>query len=187
MAKNDTLVESLTEIMRKNNVIAQDQAKAIKKVFYDRSKPSFVDFLLEEGLVSRAAILNALSEHYNVPAFDVVGHFFDHNLLRKFPKGVLLRNTIIPLQVDVNMLIVIASEPDNPELLPKIGEHVSYNVRFLVGIEQDIIDAAREFYDLSPAQEVQSSTQEGQRDVDRRKKRLERKEAEEILLEEEED
>jgi hypothetical protein len=176
MKKEETLVEQLTNILVKNNVIAEDKAKAIKKVFKDRSKPVFVNFLLEEDLVPRNEILNALAEYYKVPAFDVVGHFFDHFLLRKFPEDTLIRNVMIPLEVDENMLIVIASQPDNPELLSIIGDSVSYDVRFMVGIDQDIIDAIREFYDLSPSQVPE--------DEDIRREHIERGEAEHTLLEE---
>ena len=73
-----TFVERLVDIFVKRNTIAADKAPAIKKLFYDRSKPSFVNFLLEEDLLSREDILNALSDYYNVPAFDVEGYFFEH-------------------------------------------------------------------------------------------------------------
>jgi MshEN domain len=147
MSRQETFVEKLVDIFIRNGIFKEDKAKAIKKIFYDRAKSSFVNFLLEEGLVSRGQILNALSEYYKVPAFDVVGYFFDYHQLHKFPKGVLLRNAMIPLEVDENMLIMIASEPDNEELLVKIGEYVSYDVRFMVGIALDITDAVSEFYD----------------------------------------
>ena len=179
MSKHETFVDGLTDIFVKNNIIAADKAKAIKKLFADRAKPSFINFLLEEGLISRSAILNALSEYYKVPAFDVVGHFFKHHYLHMFPQGVLLRNAMIPLKQDQNMLIMIASEPNNPELLPKIGEHVSYNIRFMVGIQQDIIDAIREFYELSITQvDI---------DEDHLREKREQKEVEGVLIEDIED
>lgn len=179
MSKHETFVDGLTDIFVKNNIVTPDKAKAIKKLFWDRSKPSFVNFLLKEGLISRSAILNALSEYYKVPAFDVVGHFFEHHYLHMFPEGVLLRNAMIPLERDQNMLIMIASEPDNPELLAKIGEHVSYDVQFQVGIAQDIIDAIREFYELSITQvEI---------DEDHLEEKREQREVEGVLIEDVED
>ncbi|MEX0940453.1 MAG: hypothetical protein WDZ41_03775 [Candidatus Babeliales bacterium] len=176
MTKLKTFVEGFSDILVKNNVIETDRAKAIKKLFYDSAKPSFVYFLLEEGLIDREDILNALSEYYRVPAFDVVGHFFDHHLVRKFPKDLLLRNAMIPLEVDENMLIVIASEPDNPDLLSIIGDNVSYDVRFMVGIEPDITDAVKEFYELAVTQVPE--------DVDIKEEYRDQDEAEDIWLEE---
>ena len=61
----------------------------------------------------------------------------------------MLRNAFIPLEVDENILIVIASEPDNGELLNIIGEFVSYDVRIDVGIRLDITDAISEYYEKS--------------------------------------
>lgn len=179
MAEKETFVQKLSEIMLKHHIIGGDEEKAIQKAFRDSSKPSFVNFLLEQGLVSRPAMLNILSEYYNVPAFDVVGQFFSRQLLNQIPQGVLIRNKIIPLRVDENMLIVVASEPDNPELLPKIGEHVSYDVRFLVGLEQDIIDAVREFYEMALTEVPEA--------LDRREAKEQKEEAEGIIISDEED
>jgi len=82
----------------------------------------------------------------------VIGYFFDHNLITKFPKGFLLRSRIIPLEVDQNMLIVVASNPDDPGLESKIREYVSYEVNFMVGLNRDICDSVKEFYDPSPSE-----------------------------------
>lgn len=154
MKKQESFVEALSNILRKQNVLTPDSANAVKKAFKDGSKASFDTFLLGEGLVSRSALLNALSEYYHVPAFDVVGYFFDHDMLRKFPKDFLVRNLIIPLEQDQNMLTVVAGDPNDPELLPKIGKIVSYDIQFLVGLDQDIIDAIEEFYDESLTQDT---------------------------------
>lgn len=152
MAKHQkNVIDGLLDIFVKQKVFDTDKARAVDKLFHDRSKPSFVQFLLEEDLVSRGDILNALSEFYKVPAYDVVGHLFDHELLRKFPKQSMLRYVYIPLEQDQNMLIVITNDPNNEQLWDEIGSYVSYTLQFMVGIEPDITDAVKEFYDRSPA------------------------------------
>ncbi len=177
MKRSETFVEAFTKILIQQNSIKQDAAKAFKKVFFDRSQATFEDFLIEKGLVSRTKVLNALSQYYNVPAFDVVGQFFDHNVLLKFPKGFLLRNEIIPFEQDENIMFIISSNPNNPELLAKIGRHVSYDIQFMVGLTRDITDAVKEFYDLSLS--------EVSKDVDLREERQREKEAEELLNDDE--
>src|SRR5207244_235001 len=87
---------------------------------------------LAEGIIEQEELLEALSEYYQVPSFDVIGYFFETHLLRMFPKDMLLRNEIIPMQVDENMLIVVAANPNNPDLLFEIGENVSYDILFHV-------------------------------------------------------
>lgn len=154
MKHDESFVQGLTRILVEYNVIKEDEAKVMQKLFRDRSKAAFDDFLLEEGLVSRTDLLNALSKYYNVPAFDVLGHFFNHETVKKFPKGFLLRNVIVPLEHDENIMVLVAGNPQDPDLLSKIGEHVSYDIRFNVGLNQDITDAVKEFYDESPASEV---------------------------------
>lgn len=147
MASTHTFVNGFVQTLVRMNIISKEEGQAADKAFHDSAKENFVDFLLEEGLVEREDILKALSQYYKVPAFDVVGHFFEHNLLHQFPKDVMLRNAFIPIEVDENMLIAVASEPDNPDLLAIIGENVSYDVRFDVGIRLDITDAIEEYYE----------------------------------------
>lgn len=177
--KRESFAQKLSEILEKQGTWPHDRAQAAQKLFRDRSAQSFVTFLIEENLISRAELLNALSEYYQVPAFDVSGYFFDHELLTKFPKDVLLRNVMIPLEVDRNMLIMVVGDPNNPDLLSTIGDFVSYDVRFQVGLEQDITDAVKEFYDLAPTQVAQ--------DIDIGKEQREHEEAENIIWQEEED
>lgn len=181
MKASKPFVEGVVDILVRNKALAHDRAVALKKMFFDRSKIAFDTFLLEEDLVDRAQLLNALSEYFQLPAFDVTGHFFERHYLRMFPKDFLLRNIMIPLEEDEVTLIVVAGNPNDPELLSRIGEHVSYDIRFCVGLDADIIDAIQEFYDKSLT-EVDTS---GDTD-DLRLERQETEEAGKLLYSEEE-
>ena len=163
MEKKEAFTQGLAEILVKNKVVAASEAQSMIGMFKDSIKETFDDFLLEEGLVEESDLLKALSQYYQLPSFDVVGYFFDHNLITKFPKGFLLRSGIVPLEVDQNMLIVIASNPEDVGLESAIRDFVSYDVNFMVGLKRDIADAVKEFYDLSPA--------EVEEDVDLREER----------------
>jgi hypothetical protein len=171
MKTSKPFVEGIVDILVRDKALSHDRALTLKKTFFDRSKIAFDTFLLEEGLIDRAQLLKALGEYFQVQPFDVVGNFFERHYLQMFPKDFLLRNIIIPLERDEVTLIVIAGDPNNPELLSRIGEHVSYDIRFMVGLDEDIIDAVQEYYDKSLT-EVDTSG-----DTD--DLRLERKETEE--------
>lgn len=149
MASTHTFVSEFLDVLVRMDAIKKSEAEASDTAFHESAKENFVDFLVEEGLVDRGDILIALGQYYQVPYFDVVGHFFELHLLHQFPKDVLLRNGFIPLEVDENMLMVVASEPDNLELLNIIGEYVSYDVQLSVGIRLDITDAIKEYYEKS--------------------------------------
>jgi len=148
MAHNSReFIDRLTDIFANQNLITKEEAGVMHKAFEDADSDDFVEFLIDEGFIDTTRMLTALGAYYKVPSFDVEGYFFEHNVLHEFPKDFLLRNGIIPLERDENMLIMVSSEPDNDELLPAIGDHVSYDVRFLVGIRRHIGDAVAEFYD----------------------------------------
>lgn len=145
-----TFEEKLCAILVANEKITQEAAQSLQYDFKDRSKEAFDNFLLTENLVSKKDLLDALSEYYQVPSFDVIGVFFDHELLMEFPQDVLVRYGLIPLERDGDILVIIASEPDNEELLPELAEYVSDEIQFQVGIRTDIIDAVIDYYQTSP-------------------------------------
>lgn len=149
MADKQTFVTGFLKVMVQMDIMREDEARGAEQGFRESEKEIFTDFLMEEGLVDREDILRALSQYYQVPSFDVIGYFFETQLLHKFPKDVMLRAAFIPLEVDENMLIVVASEPDDADLLSIIGDNVSYDVQFRVGIRGDITDAIKEFYEKS--------------------------------------
>jgi len=136
-------------------VVSAEDAVAILKAYDESDVDQFEDFLLSEDIVDEEHILQALSEYYKVPSFDVLGYFFERHYLEMFPKDVLLRNEMIPLDVDENMMIVIASRPDDSNLPAIIGQYVSYDIRFYVGIGRDICDSVEEFYEKADTEEMQ--------------------------------
>ena len=144
--------DKLCAILVAHKIITAQEAKALHKNFHDSSKETFDDFLLSESLIKKEDLLKALSEYYQIPSFDVVGHFFDHSLLLEFPQDVLINHGIIPLERDENMLFIVASQPDNEELLPELAEYVSDEIQFFVGLKPDILDAVIEYYQDSPFQ-----------------------------------
>jgi len=142
--------EKLCNILVKNGNITERESQDLQKDFVGRNKENFDDFLLSESIIIKDDLLQALSECYEVPAFDTVGHFFKRNLLVQFPKDFLIRHAIIPLEREGNMLVMVASEPDNTNCLEEMGEYVSDDIRFFVSIKQDIFDAIEEYYEESP-------------------------------------
>jgi len=149
MDSKERFVHDFSLILIKHNIFSECEAKALQKSFKDASQETFDEFLLDEGLIDKEDLIRALGQYYQVPAIDLAGYFLQTFLLRKFPKGVMLRNVFIPLEIDQNFMMVAAGEPDNPDLLSIIGKYVSYDIQFRVSIKQDIIDAIREFYDKS--------------------------------------
>jgi len=144
-----TFVDRLSDILVKADVVSEQEARVYKEQFEKSDADAFEYFLYDEGLVSKEDLLNALSRYYQVPAVDVEGYFFDHELLLNFPKDFLLRNEIIPLELDEdgNFLIIAAARPDDETLVSKIGIYSSSDVQFQVGLALDIDDAIKEFYD----------------------------------------
>ena len=154
---NENFEVGFLQVMVDLKFITADDAAKLLATYHESDVDQFEDFLLTEGVLDQESLLEALSQYYKVPSFDVVGYFFENHLLRMFPKSMLLKNEIIPLQVDENMMIVVAANPSNPDLLFEIGENVSYDIRFYVGVARDICDAVKEFYDKADTEDEQDA------------------------------
>ncbi len=148
--KHESFVKGLTSILSKRGALSKSEQESLAEAFRGSEKQYFDNFLLEEGIVDKEDLLPALAEYFQVPYFDVAGFFFDHALLKMFPKDLLCNYAVIPVEIDENMMIMVASNPNDPELLSLLGTYVSYDIQFRVGIQQDIVDAVEEYYDLSP-------------------------------------
>jgi hypothetical protein len=148
MAYQD-FVDALCTVLEKQGALKPQDALSLKKKFVERGEARFEYFLLDEGIVTKDDLLNALAVVFKVPAVDVVGYFFDHNLVTMFPKDVMLRNGFIPYQRDGDVLILVATDPANATLASIVGNYVSYDVTFFVGLARDIDDMVKEFYDKS--------------------------------------
>lgn len=142
-------IDEFSEILIQQGVIKKEDLLGIHRAYKSGEVIRFEDFLLKENIAERSDILRSLSIYYDLPAIDVLGEFFDHHNLRLIPKSVMLKYIFIPYTRDNDNLIVIASEPNNIRLSVVIGQCVSHNILFAVGIASDIIDAVEEYYDES--------------------------------------
>lgn len=149
-----TFAHDITAILLKYRVIQESEAKAMREAFAQSESEQFDDFLLEEGLVEKSDLLKALSEYYKQPVCDVVGEFFDRLLVTNFPKDFLLRNAIIPKEIDVDEVVIIAADPSIPGLVQAIERFTDNGVVFMVGLRRDICDAVKEFYDEAPTEDI---------------------------------
>lgn len=146
MTDRIAITKLLLELVRMQ-VVTERTAQDLEHAFNNAEQERFDDFLLEEGVVEKDDLLKALSQVYQVPYMDAEGYFFQMHMLHMFPKDLLMRYAMIPMEHEDDELIMVASDPTDPELLVRIGEHVSYDVQFCVGLYRDIIDAIEEYYD----------------------------------------
>lgn len=147
--RDSVYMHRLTEALVRVKALKAEDAQGLCEHFLQSEHEQFEDFLLEQGIIDKEDLLAALGKVYQVPYMDVSGYFFQTHILRMFPLDFLLQHAIIPYEHEGDILLVVAADPSDSALLAEIGEHVSYDVIFNVGIYRDIIDAVREYYDTS--------------------------------------
>lgn len=178
MKYNEAFIDAIIKILIKNKAVKPQEGPNLKRLFLMRSDAAFEEFLIDENIVEKEDILKALSEYYNVPALDVEGEFFEHELVTMFPKDVMLRYCFIPYEHDGDILMVVAGTPDDPDLPDTIGRYVSYDVQFMVGYFEDILDQVEDTYDEPVTEEEE--------DEDLRAEKGEKQEVEELSEEDKE-
>lgn len=163
MENTNSFVARFAQALVKNDIMKEVEAQSFVKEFKGRAKGNVVSFLLEEGLVEREDILRALASIYSVPSFDVSGHFFNHELLLLFPKDFLMKYSLIPLDIDEDIITVVMSNPEDEKAIEEIGNYVNYNITINVGIQDHIFEAIKEYYDEDV---ITSDIEELERDSD---------------------
>ncbi|MBA3954330.1 hypothetical protein H0X48_03380 [Candidatus Dependentiae bacterium] len=149
MKNSNKAIEGISLILARHKLVPMDELQALMHTYKSSDDIAFEDFLIEEDLVTKDDLLQAMSEYYSVPALDVVGEFFDHYLLSLFPKNILLRFAFIPYTRQADILTIVAAEPDYPELARIISQFITHDLAFMVGLNNDIIESVNEFYDES--------------------------------------
>lgn len=172
MKKKEAFAAELADVLIEYHGMTVKAAEGIKRSFGESDTEAFDDFLLEEGLIEKEDLLDALSRYYKVPSFDVDGYFFQTMLLHEFPKDFLLRHEMIPLEVDEDILVMVTANPLKDGLMHAIGDFVSYDVTFYVGITRDICDAVKEFYDKSVTQVQEDESLDEEHDEEREADRI---------------
>ena len=110
MARGESFTTDLINLLVRNNVVKDQEAKGLKEEFDKSDQIQFDDFLLEQGIVPKDDLLTALADYYQVPFLDPRGYFFDHDLLIKFPQDFLVRNGIIPMELVEKILVFLVNE-----------------------------------------------------------------------------
>lgn len=141
--------QELAAILYKQGTLRKTDATALARDFRDAGQAQVNNFLLEEDVIKRADLLRALEQYYGVPAIDVPGTQFNHDLVRMFPVRVLVKNTVIPLEMDENVIVFVAARP-NDTLRKELRTYTDCHVEFAVGIAKDIVEAIELYHDETP-------------------------------------
>jgi hypothetical protein len=162
-------VESIGDILCRHGVLTKKDVDALKRDFTEGDPTQLDYFLLDEGLASKEELLAALSEHYQIPSFDVRGYQFNHDLLELFPREFLVSHAVMPIDFDGALLTVVVGNPNESGLIEQMQEFTQHHIELHVGITRDIVDEIRAYYEAPPrefdAQEEEEEEEESTEDI----------------------
>lgn len=146
MDREQKVIDGLLTILCDLEVVSRDDKEELQREFERSEIVRFEDYLIDEEIVEKEDLLRALQQYYKVTAVDVLGEMFDHNLLTMFPQDVLVRNCAIPYRQDDDILVMIVANPNDENLDAVLGEFVSYDFEYFVGIPRHIEMMIKDFY-----------------------------------------
>ncbi|MEE9435168.1 MAG: type IV-A pilus assembly ATPase PilB [Candidatus Adiutricales bacterium] len=136
------------EILKKEGQITirqLDDAMAVMK----RDHGFIGSYLLKNGDIDENTILNLLSRKYNYPKVNIAEQEIEEEVVKLVPYELAKKYFAFPVRVRDKSLLVALTEPTNSAAIEDITTQTKHTVRAGVSTEKDIIEAYRQYYEIS--------------------------------------
>jgi type II secretory ATPase GspE/PulE/Tfp pilus assembly ATPase PilB-like protein len=132
--------KSLGDLLLEEKMVTQDQlAQALK--FQEAEGGRLADILLRQKWVKSDDLAAILSVHLNMPYIDLQRHKIQPEALKLVPEATARKNTLIPLDVVGDSLMVVMADPEDLQTIQDLQTQVKMKIETAVGISTDILRA----------------------------------------------
>lgn len=117
-AKNNAkpLKNSIASILLNEHYITAEDMKAAQ-AFADSQRGSMVDYLINEQLISRDLLGQAIAEHYKIPYANLHLHQPKHHQVRKIPKELAEKYSLVLFKADKDSVTIATDRPRQKNLI----------------------------------------------------------------------
>ncbi|MCK5311476.1 MAG: type IV-A pilus assembly ATPase PilB, partial [Desulfobacteraceae bacterium] len=140
------------EILSKEGQITSIQLDEAKKL-QQKTQERLSSILLARGYIDPDTITNVLSRLYNYDVLKYSDLKPDPKIIKKIPFETAKKYMAFPVATegkgDELSVIVAMSEPTDTEAVEKLESETGHNLRVCVSSENDIIQAYRDYYNIS--------------------------------------
>lgn len=147
--KKDLASERFGQILLEQRLITEEQLKNAMEAREDNGG-HLGDILIYNGIVTEEDIAIALAKQHDIPLItskaDQIVPAIDQDLQKIVPKQFALRNTVIPLLKEGNILTCAISDPLNVALMDELRKITGCQIRPVIATKSDIARAIENFY-----------------------------------------
>jgi general secretion pathway protein E len=132
-----TLKKSLGEMLVEERLITPAQLESAQTLWRQQGG-KLSDILLKQGLVKAEQLAIVLSIQLNLPLIDLKRHTVQPRALRLIPEEMARKNTLIPLDIVNNSLMVVMADPEDIRTIEDIKAQAKMRVEVALGVRSDI-------------------------------------------------
>lgn len=136
---------TLAQTLLKRGKASREQLREAEE-FGERRGLSLRDAVVQMKLVDAETAAEAMAGELGLPYVDLATLTPDVEVLRKVPRNVVKRNTILPLFVDDNMLLVACVDEPSHELEDELRLRVGVPMRRLIATPTAINEGIESYY-----------------------------------------
>ncbi len=154
----------LGQLLLWNKVITQEQLEEALKE-QERTKKKLGTILIEKGFVDEKTLNEFLSKQYGVDSVDLNSIEIPREVIKKVPKNIAKKYTLIPVEIDKNRIKIAIADPTNIFALDEVRFVTGLNVTPLFANERSILRAIDKYYGTTTELEEIADTLKEAEDV----------------------
>jgi len=114
--------KTIKEILLKENYITEEDIKNAENFDKSHQSISFVEYLLQENLITKDLLGQAISESLHISYADLNSTPPGSEQVQKIPEEMAKKYRVVVFSEDKNKIIVATDNPQDKELLPGLNE-----------------------------------------------------------------
>ncbi len=137
----------LGEILKNNGLISDQNIDAALDI-QRRTGEQFGRIMIKQGWITETALLEALSEKFDLPLVKIDAYSIDPAVVKIVPMEIAQRYKVIPLFLVDDLLTLAMSDPLDLKALDAVRYHTKLNVQEVLAAECDIETAIKKYYSM---------------------------------------
>ncbi len=132
--------KTLGEMLLEEHLITAQQLESALE--WQKKQGGYLgEILINQGVVKSDDLAAILSIQLNVPLIDLKRHKVQLQALRLIPEDTARKNTLIPIDVIGNSLVVVMAHPGDIRMIEDIKAQAKMRIEVALGIPEDIVRA----------------------------------------------
>ncbi len=132
--------KTLGEMLLEEHLITAQQLESALE--WQKKQGGYLgEILINQGVLKSDDLAAILSIQLNVPLIDLKRHKVQLQALRLIPEDTARKNTLIPIDVIGNSLVVVMAHPGDIRIIEDIKAQAKMRIEVALGIPEDIVRA----------------------------------------------